>query len=578
MAFIWTVKTTVNNGAEHFNKTLPRLKSILPTPGPEHHGLYNQGATCYLNSVLQVLFMTKEFREAVESDRPPQEEDTVDLQLKKLFTTLREIETNTKGISSILGIDDVYKQCDAAEYFEKILGMVNPEVSKIFKGQLRHITTCLGKHVMSDGFGPFWTLPLSIADPSDSYKTYSVKDGFKEFFKSSTVNGENQMYCDECEKKSDATIECKMEYHPEILTLLLKRFEFDYYSMSYVKINCCVDVPHTLQTEKCEYELYAIVDHFGSLRDGHYTAKIKSFEDHNWYEFNDSHVTKLEPAPLIESSWSAYLLVYRKSHASDRENHGTNRVHGSLREDGVTEVGEHVQIKTSGDDDHGVDGNKGQGQHAAVRRKENVGKADTGRDDDDLIERRKEDAAHRREDVDETRRYDVVLITEKQQTPEICRKLGRIRVFHHDYILPIRCSSLKEDNVVERIEQDDVVRRVDKDREGVVVKGETHLGETKTSLTKYGESSSSTNRCETISSHSSHIHQELNELLMEKDEKDTNYSQVLANVQDNKLREVRERQKKNKAHCGFRRFWGVRGKHTKIIGRSGRTVGMSKKK
>lgn len=100
-------------------------------------------------------------------------------------------------------------QCDAAEYFEKILGMVNPEVSKvgyciylphlgqnlianhamfisydmtrltivclqIFKGQLRHITTCLGKHVMSDGFGPFWTLPLSIADPSDSYKTYSV--------------------------------------------------------------------------------------------------------------------------------------------------------------------------------------------------------------------------------------------------------------------------------------------------------------------------------------------------------------------------------------------------------------------
>ncbi|XP_035639604.1 ubiquitin carboxyl-terminal hydrolase 47-like isoform X2 [Oncorhynchus keta] len=527
-------------------------KALLPTPGPEHHGLYNQGATCYLNSVLQVLFMTKEFREAVESNRPPQEEDTVDLQLKKLFTTLGEIETNTKGMSSILGIDDVYMQCDAAEYFEKILGMVNPEVSKIFKGQLRHITTCLGKHVMSDGFGPFWTLPLSIADPSDCYKTFSVKDGFKEFFKSSTVTGENQMYCDECEKKLDATIECKMEYHPEILTLLLKRFEFDYYSMSYVKINCCVDVPHTLQTEKCEYELYAIVDHFGSLGCGHYTAKIKSFEDHNWYEFNDSYVTKVQPAPLIDSSWSAYLLVYRKSHASDRENHGTNQVHSSLREDGVTEVGEHVQIKTSGDDHHGVDGNKGQGQHVAVRRKENVGKADTGRDDD-LIERRQEmhtgegrkEKGHRRKDVDGTRRY----------------------------------SSLKEeDNAVERTEQDDVVRRVDKDSEGVVVKGETHLGETKTSLTKYGESSSSTNRCETIPSHQEFNELRRKEMQRRKDEKDANYSQFLANVQDNKRREVLERQKKNKAHCGFRRFWGVRGKHTKAIGRSGRVVGMSKKK
>lgn len=60
--------------------------------------ILNISYTVYLNKISLFFFFY--------SNRPHQEEDTVDLQLKKMFTTLREIETNTKGISSILGIDD----------------------------------------------------------------------------------------------------------------------------------------------------------------------------------------------------------------------------------------------------------------------------------------------------------------------------------------------------------------------------------------------------------------------------------------------------------------------------------------
>lgn len=40
--------------------------SNLPPQTAKYHGLVNQGATCYLNSVLQVLFMTEDFKSAVE--------------------------------------------------------------------------------------------------------------------------------------------------------------------------------------------------------------------------------------------------------------------------------------------------------------------------------------------------------------------------------------------------------------------------------------------------------------------------------------------------------------------------------
>ncbi|XP_029522545.1 ubiquitin carboxyl-terminal hydrolase 47-like isoform X3 [Oncorhynchus nerka] len=225
----------------------------------DYNGLVNQGATCYLNSVLQVLFMTKDFREAVES-HCGQDRKTADFHLKSLFEALKTSETHTKDILSILGIGNVYEQRDAAEYFENILCMVNPYVSQIFKGHLRHTMRCSEGHVTSVETGPFWTLPLSIENPSDSNKTYSVN---------------------------------------------------------------------------CDYELYAVVDHVGSLRGGHYTARIKSYDDHNWYVFDDSYVRQPNPQSIShmnnERSQSVYLLMYKKSRAPDQPGEEEIKKRGGIK-------------------------------------------------------------------------------------------------------------------------------------------------------------------------------------------------------------------------------------------------------
>jgi len=66
----------------------------------------------------------------------------------------------------------------------------------------------------------------------------------------------------------------------------------------------------------------------------------------------------------------------------------------------------------------------------------------------------------------------------------------------------------------------------------------------------------------------------------QKDIVDGEYSQVLSNGLDNKLREDLDRLKKMRCNRGLRHHWGlkVRGQHTKTTGRRGKVVGVSKKK
>lgn len=48
------------------------------------------------------------------------------------------------------------------------------------------------------------------------------------------------------------------------------------------------------ETNKYFYDLFAMANHVGSLNGGHYYADIKSFEDQQWYRFNDSSVQMIK--------------------------------------------------------------------------------------------------------------------------------------------------------------------------------------------------------------------------------------------------------------------------------------------
>ena len=60
-----------------------------------------------------------------------------------------------------------------------------------------------------------------------------------------------------------------------------------------------------------KYDLFAVINHYGTLVFGHYTAFCKNSIDNKWYEFNDSSINEIKDLSKIITP-KAYVLFYRQ--------------------------------------------------------------------------------------------------------------------------------------------------------------------------------------------------------------------------------------------------------------------------
>ena len=63
--------------------------------------------------------------------------------------------------------------------------------------------------------------------------------------------------------------------------------------------------------QETKYDLTGIVCHHGTAGGGHYTAYALNPINEEWYEFDDSYVTQVEPSAVVNAE--AYVLFYRKN-------------------------------------------------------------------------------------------------------------------------------------------------------------------------------------------------------------------------------------------------------------------------
>ncbi|XP_018115793.1 ubiquitin carboxyl-terminal hydrolase 47-like isoform X2 [Xenopus laevis] len=348
--------------------------SLLSKSDTGYVGLVNQAMTCYLNSLLQTLFMTPEFRNALykwefeESEKDAA--SSIPYQLQRLFVLLqtskkRAIETTDVTRSFGWDSSEAWQQHDVQELCRVMFDALEQKwkqteqadlINQLYQGKLKDYVKCLECGYESWRTDTFLDIPLVIRPYGSNTAFGSMEEALHAFIQPETLDGPNQYFCERCKRKCDARKGLKFLHFPYLLTLQLKRFDFDYTSMHRIKLNDRMTFPDELdmspfievedespQTDSCTdsgaenegschsdqmsndfstddavdegicletnsnteklnksvaeknslYELFSVMVHSGSAAGGHYYACIKSFADGQWYSFNDQHVSRI---------------------------------------------------------------------------------------------------------------------------------------------------------------------------------------------------------------------------------------------------------------------------------------------
>ncbi|KAL5259053.1 hypothetical protein ACHWQZ_G009506 [Mnemiopsis leidyi] len=169
----------------------------------------------------------------------------------------------------------------------------------------------------------------NAVDYHDSYRTTKARknevlleDCIEMYCKQETLNEDNMWYCPNCKDFKQASKKLDLWKLPKVLVIHLKRFCYSRHWRD--KIETMVKFPlHDLSLKKfmltsdqsdIKYDLRGVVNHYGGLGGGHYTAYCHSVADDKWHVYDDSHVASCTAEKC--NSPSAYVLFYTQQEGS----------------------------------------------------------------------------------------------------------------------------------------------------------------------------------------------------------------------------------------------------------------------
>ncbi|CAH3106557.1 unnamed protein product [Porites lobata] len=297
--FYYSGEDAVLNEWEH-------LPPIGPRPYKGYVGLKNAGATCYMNSVIQQLFMIPELREGVlevDGAATKEDEDGVDVEEKSESENTidtgyqsedsrendKEIEAKDQEeklkryqVSVLNQIQFIFghlaqsqlqfhvpqgfwktfklwgepvnlrEQHDALEFFNNLLDNLDeglkalsskPLFSDILGGSFADQKICKGCPHRYSREAPFIALNVDIRNH------HSLVDSLEQFVKGDLLEGANAYHCEKCDKKVDTVKRMCIKKLPRVLAIQLKRFDYDWERECAVKFNDYFEFPRDIDME-----------------------------------------------------------------------------------------------------------------------------------------------------------------------------------------------------------------------------------------------------------------------------------------------------------------------------------------